>query len=357
MASLAAAMLLEPYGLFQGTRSYCASSFPRLRHLRLMIDPTGCCIKTLSQLDDAMTDIGYHSQLTSLYIGFLDDFCCDIIGADAEDSISLCLSHMQNLKSVHLNSFWPARLELPTGVSLHATFESAPGQKHPGLWAGRLADVQNPRLPLRSVHFLPGSGLGGEHEITAQELWPLKVKRNLGLVRVRAETLHLALSDYPGLMQAERVLITASHCHLEFPSKQMASEHLKLEFPEELRVAISNAYVSTPQIDHLIITRKDPTYPLSVLLLRNVTLAAEDELSVDSRPTVCQPGCRKKRLSYGWCYRLGFAPLAMGFGTMSEGDWAHAVRCCCHACLACLHREDAAAFPEAIAQEKAMFGG
>ena len=156
------------------------------------------------------------------------------------------------------------------------------------------------------------------------------------------------------------MLITASACRMRFPSKQVVSEYLKLGFPEVLRVVISNGYVYAPQMDHLIFSRKDSMdpSPLSVLLLRNTMLAIdEDELSVTSRHTMCQPQGNKKRSSYSWRYRWGFAPLAMGFGTMSEGDWSHAVRCCCYACLACLHREDAAAFPEAIAQEKAMFGG
>ena len=69
-----------------------------------------------------------------------------------------------------------------------------------------------PWLPLRSVHFLPDAKLSAEHAITAKELWPLKVKRDLKLIRLRAGTLQLELSELselPGLMQAEAVLITA----------------------------------------------------------------------------------------------------------------------------------------------------
>ena len=173
-----APVLLQTYRLFQGRQPYCAASFLGLRHLRLMIDPIGCILDTQSQLNTGMAEIENYSQLQSLYIGFTSEFCCGWIRADAEDSINLCLSSMQHLKSVHLDSFWPALLKLPPGASLHATFRSALGQKHPGLWAGKAADVQNPQLPLRSMHFLSGHGLGPEYAITAQDLWPLRVKRN-----------------------------------------------------------------------------------------------------------------------------------------------------------------------------------
>ena len=225
-------------------------------------------------------------------------------------SVSACPT-CSLLKSIHLDSFWPAFLELPPGASLHATFRSALGQKYPGLWAGRAADMQNLQLPLKTAHFLPGAWVGVKHEITAEELWPLRVNRNLELIRVRASTLRLNLSEFPGLLQGERVLITASACHLTFPSKQVAPQHLKLGFPERLRVVITNAYIYAPQIDHLIFSCKDSmdASPLSVLLLRNTMLAMdEDGLSVTSRHSMCQPEGKKEHSSYGWSYRWGLPP-------------------------------------------------
>ena len=151
-------MLLNEYSL----KGSSCSTFSRLQHLTLMIEPRKCSRNKPSELNASMANLGVHSQLESLYIGFVSGFDCsdyDRIQSDQEDSIILRLSSMQHLKSVHLDSFWPALPELPTGASLHATFKSAPGQKHPGLWAGRPADVQNPRLSLRSSCQGPSSVL------------------------------------------------------------------------------------------------------------------------------------------------------------------------------------------------------
>ena len=365
VVNMIAPMRLGTHRLFQGTS---LSSFSRLRHLTLMMDPIGC-LKKPSQLNIPLAKMGSLSQLESLYIGFTHGYCCSRCGfntyggrsVDAEDSIDLCLSSMQHLASVHLDSFWPALLELPPKAFLHATFKSAPGQMHPGLWAGRLADVQNSQIPLRSVHFLPGPphGLDVEYGITATELWPLKIERSIAIesVRVMAGTLHLDLSDFPGLMQAERVLITASECHLTFPSNQLALKHLAIRHTERLRLVISNIDLFAAHAEDLTLSRKDSmdTCPVSVLFLRNAVLAAAsgNEVLLTSRRTKCQPESRKKHWRYGW----GSASLRIWSAETSDrGDWAQAVRCCCHACLTCLHRDGVAAFPEAIAQENAMLG-
>ena len=284
--------------LFKETPGSCS----RLRHLTLMIDRGACYLNKADRpalLNTAMAEIGHHSQLESLYIGLLHGFGCSKCGtewtrADPEESIDFRLSHVQHLKSVHFDSFWPALLELPPGASLHATFQSTPGQKHPGLWAGRAADVQNPRLPFRSMHFLQGPWLSPEHAVTADALWPLKVTRNLEVIRVMAGILHLNLIEYPGLTQAERVLITASECHLRFPNNQVARKHLRLRFSERLRLVISNMDIFAAQVDDLTFSREDPMdpRPLSVLFLRNARLTAGSELSVTSSHTMCQPGGR-----------------------------------------------------------------
>ena len=344
--------------LFKETPGSC----PRLRHLTLMIDPGACCLNQADRpalLNTAMAEIGNCSQLKSLYIGLLHGFGCSKCGtestrADPEESIDLRLSHLQHLKSIHFDSLWPALLELPPGASLHATFQCTPGQKHPGLWAGKAADVQNPRLPFRSMHFLQGPFLTPEHAVTADALWPLKLKRNLQVIRVMASTLHLNLVEFPGLTQAERVLISASECHLRFPSNQAAHKHLKLRFSERLRLVISNVDIFAAQVNELTFSRDDPKdpRPLSVLFLRNAMLAARSELSVTSSHTMCQPEGRMKHWSYGW----GTASLGVGFETMDAGEWAYAVRCSCHACVACLHRDGTAYFPEAIAEENVLFG-
>ena len=342
--------------LFKETPVSCS----RLRHLTLMIDWGACHLHQadrLALLNTTMAEIGNHSQLESLYIGLLHGFGCRRCGtestrADPEESIDLRLSHLQHLKSVHFDSLWPAHLELPPGASLHATFQSTPGQKHPGLWAGKAADVQNPRLPFRSMHFLQGPYLAPEHAVTADALWPLK--RNLEVVRIMASTLHLNLIEYPGLTQAARVLITASECHLTFPSNQVAHKHLRLRFSERLRLVISNVDIFAAQVNELTFSREDSTdgQPLSILFLRNALLTAGSELSVTSSATMCQPEGRMKHWSYGW----GLASLGVGFETMDTGEWAHAVRCCCHACVACLHRDGTAYYPEAIAEENVLFG-
>ena len=87
-------------------------------------------------------------------------------------------------------------------------------------------------------------------------------------------------------------------------------------------------------------------------VMRNALLAAGKRIDFDCSRTQCKPKGRKQHQSFV----LGEACLRVGAKTVDAGEWAHAVRCCCHACLACLHRDGAAAFPEAIAQEKAMFG-
>ena len=346
-------MLLNEYSL----KGSSCSTFLRLQHLTLMIEPRQCSRNKASELNASMANLGVHSQLESLYIGFASGFDCsdyDRIQSDQEDSIILRLSSMQHLESVHLDSFWPALLELPTGASLHATFKSAPGQKHPGLWAGRPADVQNPRLPLRSAHFLPGPGLGPEHAVTAKELWPLKVKRSLELIRVVAGTLCLNLLEFPGLMQAGKVFITALECHMIFPYKHKPYKHLKLRSPKHLRLVISIANIFAAQLNNLTLSREDlmDPCPLSVLFLRDAMLAAGNELSVTRRHTMCQPEGRLKH----WMHGCGIASSDVEHKIMDADEWARAVRCCCHACLACLHRDGTATFPEAVAEENTMLG-
>ena len=362
VVNMVAPILLGTSAVLQGG---FPSSFSRLRHLTLMIDPLGCDFDKPSQLNTSMADIGNHSQLETIYIGFTRGFGCsafDRIKADPEDSVNVRLSSMEHLKSIHLDSFWPALLELPPRASLHATFRSAPGQKYPGLWAGRPADVLNPRLPLESVHFLPDAGLGAEHATTAKELWPLKVKRGLKLIRVRAGTLQLAnpgameLLQLPGLMQAEAILITASECYLRIPGNQVAFKHLNLRISKSLDLSITHDVAFAARVDSVTIICKQTIAMgprrLSSSFLRNAMLAAGKKVNTNCCYPLCQPEGKRKP----WSYRRGNASLGVGSESMGLDEWAYAVRCCCHACLACLHRDGIAAFPEAIAQENATFG-
>ena len=336
------------------------SSFIGLHHLILMIDPTQCLFGKPSQLNKLMAEIADHSQLESLYTGFVSGFYRSCLGGigifqsiDPEDSITLCLSSMQHLKPVHLDSFWPALLELPHRASLHATFKPALRQKHPGLWAGIPADVQNSWLPLRSAHFLlHHARLGAEHAMTAEELWPLRVKCS-GLFRVLAGAIDSSLADVPGLLQAERVLITALTCQLHIPGNQVAFKHLTIRVSERLGLSIANPVAFAAQVEALTITCKHSmeVKPVSAVL-RNALLAAGKRIDFSCSRTQCHPKGRKQPQSFvrgGTCLRVGS-------DAMHAGEWAHAMRCCCHACLACLHRDGAAAFPEAIAQEDSMFG-
>ena len=353
--NLVASKLLETSRLlrnasFHQVQEISPSSFSGLHHLTLMIDPTQCFFGKPSQLNNLMAEIADHSQLESLYLGFISGF--GRMGTDPEDSISLCLSSMQHLNTVHLDSFWPALLELPPRASLHATFRPASGQKHPGLWAGRPADVQNQGLPLRSVHFLLYAGLGAEHAMTAKELWPLRVKCS-DLFRVLAGAIDASLAEVPGLLQAERVLITASTCQLRIPGNQVAFKHLTIRVSERLGLSITNPVAFAAQVETLTITCKHSMEfkPMSAVL-RNAMLAAGKRVVLNCSRTQCKSKGRKQPQSFvrgGTC-------LHVGSDAMHAGEWAHAMRCCCHAYLACLHRDGAAAFPEAIAQEEAMFG-
>ena len=219
----------------------------------------------------------------------------------------------------------------------------------------------NPRLSLRSAHFLPDAGLSAEYAISAKELWPLKVKRSLKLIRVRAGMLQLELSELPGLMHAEAVLITASECHLRIPGSQMALKHLNIRIYnasiyEKLWLHVTNTAAFAASLESLtIICKHSMGHSCGCRLsatsnLHTAMLAAGKKLNSNCRFT--QPGGKKKPWSYG-CWG---ASSGVRSQSMDLGEWAHAVRCCCHACLACLHRNGAAAFPEAIDREKAMFG-
>ena len=356
---MVAPTLMEDSYLFQQEGLLC-SSFSRLRHLTLMIDPRRCYLDKPSpgQLNASLAGIGQHSQLESLYIGIESGFECSRSRSDwfdPEDSANVCLSHMQHLKSVHLDSFWPALLELPPGASLHATFKFAPGQKHPGLWAGKATDVQNPQLPLRSVHFLPGPGLGPEHAITAKELWPLKVKRSLELIRVRAGTLHLDLFEFSGLVQAERVLITASECRLTNLGHRVAYKHLMVRYSKRLQIDMNNHAAFAARCQSLTVTWRDPMDPkkwsAGAVVARNIMLAAGRKVYTTHCGTLWQPEGKKEP----WSFYRGNAILGVSYGSMEPSKWGHTVRCCCHACLACLHRDSTADFPEAIAEENALF--
>ena len=348
VVNVVAPMLLGESKIFRGAQP---SNFSRLRHLTLMLDLRGCFMDTMSQLSTAVAEIGHHSQLQSLYIGFVSGF--GGMRTDPEDSIDLYLSHLQHLKSVHLDSFWPALLELPPRASLHATFKPAAGQKHPGLWAGRPADVQNSQLRLRSMQFLLHARLAEPDAMTAKELWPLRVKCS-DLFRMMAGPVHL--HDLPGgiaLMQAERVLITASKCDMCIPGNQVAFKQLEIRVSEQLKLSITDVAAFAARVETLtIICTRPMDFRALSAALRSTMLAAGKTLDTTCCRTLCQPEGWKEP----WRLDQGDANLGVGSETMKVGEWAHAMRCCCHACLACLHRDGAAAFPEAIAEERAMFG-
>ena len=103
-------------------------------------------------------------------------------------------------------------------------------------------------------------------------------------------------------------------------------------------LTISAAWVGT-----LTLSCKHPVdpCPLSGLVLRIAMLAAVNDLSSHLVRPAMTPCASLKGVE---------------FEAMDAGEWAHAVRCCCHACLAHLHRDGAAAFPEAVVQESAIPG-
>ena len=84
---------------------------------------------------------------------------------------------------------------------------------------------------------------------------------------------------------------------------------------------------------------------------RNVMLAAGRKVYTTRCGALWQPEGKKEP----WSFYRGNAILGVSFGSMEPSNWDHAVRCCCHACLACLHRDGTADFPEAIAKENALF--
>ena len=107
------------------------------------------------------------------------------------------------------------------------------------------------------------------------------------------------LSEFPVLMQAERVLITASECRLMFPSNQVAlaeDEFHKLSFSKRPRLVISNFDILAAQVENLTLNCKDlrDTSSLSILILRNAMFTARNELSVNNRRTMCQPDGGKR---------------------------------------------------------------
>ena len=109
-------------------------------------------------------------------------------------------------------------------------------------------------------------------------------------------------------MQAERVLITASECHLRFPGSQGALEHLGVSFSKRFKLVISNVDNFAAKVGKPYLTREVSmdSSPVSVLLLRNAVHAAGKELSVTGRRSMCQHGGRKRRgwdnTSWGaWC--------------------------------------------------------
>ena len=208
--------------------------------------------------------------------------------------------------------------------------------------------MQNPVLPLISAHFLH-AGLGAEHQaqhaLAAKELWALRVKC-LDLYRVVAGTVRLNLSDF----QAGRVLIRALECDLCIPSNQVAFKHLQIRVSQHLKLFVTDAVAFAAQVESLTIISKH--LMLMSAVLRNALLAAGKRIDFSCSRNQCNPKGRSQPQSFV----LGDACLRVGSNTMDAGERAHAMACCCHACLACLHRDGAAAFPEAIAEEKAMFG-
>ena len=70
--------------------------------------------------------------------------------------------------------------------------------------------------------------------MTAKELWPLRVRNAQICFRVLAGAIDSSLADVPGLLQAERVLITASTCQLRIPGNQVAFKHLTIRVSERL---------------------------------------------------------------------------------------------------------------------------
>ena len=88
------------------------------------------------------------------------------------------------------------------------------------------------------------------------------------------------------------------------------------------------------------------------VVARNIMLAAGRKVYTTRCSTLWQPEGKREP----WSFYRGNAILGVRYGSMESGEQGHAVRCCCHACLACLHRDGTADFPEAVAEENALFG-
>ena len=173
---------------------------------------------------------------------------------------------------------------------------------------------------------------------------------------MRAGTLHLHLSEFPGLMQAERVLITATDCQLQIPGNQVAYKHLMLRNCKRLHAVAANGAAWAAGCGCLTITWKRPMDPkrwfAANALARTRMLAAGKKVYTTRCGTLWQPEGKKDP----WSFYRGTAIVGVRYGSMESGEQGHAGRCCCHACLACLHRDGIADFPEAVAEEDALFG-
>lgn len=186
-----------------------------LRHLVLRVDPESCHSASAACFEYSIHEVVNLGSLKSLYIGLSGK-----LQGSQKQTTSLNLSSLQDLKSLHIDSFWPDRAELPPGCDVHASLRMESGQETPGVWAGSIPDVLKLRLPLTSAHFVQTNASPPGR--TAALLWPLRVRRGLDTVRVSAQFLCLSeelggdtvVDAYPGLMEARSVVIAASDCCL-----------------------------------------------------------------------------------------------------------------------------------------------
>ena len=193
-----------------------------LRHVVLHLEPQCCARMSAPDFGHFAGDLSRLSCLQSLYNGLSGR-----LQPSNQNTFSLKLSALPNLKTVHMDSFWPHAIELPPGCAVHATFISHADQQHKGIWAGTRADVLHLRLPLKSAHFVRPADLPNPR-VMADLLWPLQAQWTLDLVRISAPSLWLPggglgyrLRTYPGLMWADSVLMAGSECAMRLPGAQL----------------------------------------------------------------------------------------------------------------------------------------
>ena len=297
------------------------------------------------------------SHLESFYLGLSGPFDPDLPSQEA--SLSLDSSALQHLTALHLDSVWPYVLEVPPGCAVHATFQAAPGQRFPGIWASTLNATARTRQSLTSALFVENRHR--EWQYTASLLWPIVLATNINLFRINARLLCLNMKDLQGaltgypmfhgscteLFQAERVFISAIQCEL-WVSAYATWKHVSLRVSRDLLLSFEDMPAFVRQNESLSISCGEFVGPCRSQLCDAMAAAGKAFHLEDSHTRH-----RIQDLSGGQASQQNSVNRPQGSAQQGKQADAMHMRCCCHACEACLHRDGAADFPQEAMQDVA----